>query len=50
MSDTERILAMLKRLLEQAYEVEADVGEMPTAEEALQWAIAEVEAMLQART
>ena len=37
---------MLQRLLEQALKVEADVGDMPGADEALGWAIAEVEQKL----
>ena len=43
--ETEKVLAMLTQLLEQAHEVEADVGTAPTAQEALEWAISEVRAM-----
>ena len=43
MVDAEKVLTMLKGLLEQANEVEADVGKAPTAQEALVWAIGEVE-------
>ena len=42
----EEIIAILHRLLEQAHEVEADVGTMPGADEALEWAIGEAQAVL----
>lgn len=41
----QEVLDILNRLLNQAIEVEADAGQMPTAEEALSWAIGEVEAI-----
>ncbi len=37
----EEILAILQRLLDQAHEVEADMGSMPGADEALTQAIVE---------
>ncbi len=43
------VRSMLFKLLEQAREVEADIGTMPTAEEALTWALAEVDGMIAAR-
>lgn len=45
-SAVEEIIAILHRLLEQAYEVEADMGTMPGADEALGWAIGEAETVL----
>jgi len=39
------VVEMLTNLLEQAEEVEAKAGEMPTAREALEWALSEVDAM-----
>lgn len=45
-SAVEEILAILHRLLEQAHEVEADMGTMPGADEALEWAIGEAQAVL----
>ena len=48
MLDAEKVLTMLRGLLEQANEVEADVGKAPTAQEALVWAIGEVEEMANA--
>jgi len=41
----QQVLEILNRLLEQAYEIEADVGTTPTAMEALDWAISEVNAI-----
>lgn len=37
--NTQDILKLLEDLLEQAYDVEAETGEMPGADEALGWAI-----------
>lgn len=42
----QEVLSKLRGLLEQALEVEADMGEIPTAQEALKAAIDEVEAMI----
>jgi hypothetical protein len=42
----EEVLSILRRLLEQAHEVEADVGAMPGADEALTQAIVETERIL----
>lgn len=44
------VKSMLSRLLEQAHEVESEVGEMPTADEALDWPLAEVEKRITARS
>ena len=41
----ERVLAILEDMLKKAIEVEAEVGIPPTAKEALEWAIAEIEAL-----
>ena len=46
MSDLVKVKAMLQALLEQAYEVEADMGEMPGADEALSSAIVKIDEML----
>ena len=46
MVDAAKVLTMLRGLLEQADEVEADVGKAPTAQEALVWAIGEVKALV----
>jgi hypothetical protein len=43
--DREAVLKILNRLLEQAEEVEAQVGVAPTAQEALVWAINEIYAL-----
>ena len=40
--DREVVLAMLNKLLSQAEDVKAEVGEYPSAQEALVWAISEV--------
>lgn len=45
-SAVEEIIAILHRLLEQAHDVEAEVGTMPGADEALGWAIGEAQAVL----
>ena len=44
-SALDEVLQVLQRLLEQAQDVEAEVGVMPGADEALGWAIGEVEAI-----
>jgi hypothetical protein len=41
--DKQQVLDILRKLLDQAVEIEADTGTMPTAEEALSWAIGEIE-------
>ena len=41
--DKQQVLDVLQKLLEQALVVEASIGTMPTAEEALSWAIGEIE-------
>jgi hypothetical protein len=46
MHAVEEVLAILRRLLEQAHQVEADVGAMPGADEALTQAIVETERVL----
>ena len=45
-SAVEEVLAILRGLLEQAHEVEADMGAMPGADEALTQAIVETESVL----
>lgn len=45
-SAVEEVLAILRHLLEQAHQVEADVGAMPGADEALTQAIVETERVL----
>jgi hypothetical protein len=45
MLDKQDVLKILNRLLEQAEEVEAASGATPTAQEALAWAIGEIEAL-----
>lgn len=45
-SAIEEVLAILRHLLEQAHEVEADMGAMPGADEALTQAIVETEGVL----
>ncbi len=45
-SAIEEVLAILRGLLEQAHEVEADMGAMPGADEALTQAIVETEGVL----
>ena len=42
----QEVLDILRGLLEQAYEVEADMGAMPGADEALTQAIVDTEAVL----
>lgn len=37
--NTQDIIKLLEGLLEQAYDVEAETGEMPGADEALGWAL-----------
>jgi hypothetical protein len=39
------VLALLRELLDKAQDVDAEVGESPTAQEALDWAIGEVESL-----
>lgn len=46
MVDAAKVLTILRGLLEQANEVEADVGKAPTAQEVLEWVIGEVETMV----
>ena len=48
--ELQQVKAMLERLLSLAHEVQADMGAMPTAEEALEWAIGEVETLIARRT
>jgi len=45
-SAVEEIIAILQRLLDQAHEVEADVGTMPGADEALTQALVEARQVL----
>ena len=45
MLDKQEVLTMLNKLLEQAEEVEAASGQTPTAQEALEWAVSEIEAL-----
>ena len=40
------VLKLLGQLLDQAREVKAQVGEAPTADEALSWAIGEIEGLV----
>ena len=47
--ELQQVKAMLERLLSLAHEVQADMGAMPTAEEALEWAIGEVDTLLARR-
>lgn len=49
MDDLQEVLTMLRKLLEQARDCEADTGNTPAADEALTWAISEVEAMISRR-
>lgn len=44
-SAVEEVLAILRKLLEQAHDVEADMGAMPGADEALTQAIIETESV-----
>lgn len=46
MINKQDVLDILTRLLEQAAEVEAASGQTPSADEALDWAITEVEALI----
>jgi hypothetical protein len=48
--DYSKVLKVLTDLLEQAEECEASTGTTPTAQEALNWAIGEVEGMAAGRT
>ena len=43
--DRHLVLSMLNKLLEQAQDVEVCVGKLPSAQEALMWAISEVTAV-----
>lgn len=41
----DQVIQILQRLLDQANDVEAEVGTSPTAQEALSWAIDEITAL-----